>query len=468
MAYGYWKSGMADHEAVFNLFFRKNPFQGGFSVNCGLQYVVDYINSFSFTDDDIEYLSTIEGPDGKSMFEKEFLDYLSQLNLTLDVDGIEEGRVFFPNQPLVRVKGPIIQTQLMETPLLNLVNFQVLIATKACRVVMAARGESVLEFGLRRAHGVDGGLTASRAAYIGGCSSTSNVLAGKTFGIPVSGTHAHSWVMSFENEIEAFKAYAKALPENCVFLVDTYDTLDGVNHAIEIGKLLRSEGKEMRGIRIDSGDLAYFSIEARKLLDDAGFRDAKIFASNDLDEHLIASLKQQEAAIGVWGVGTKLVTAFDQPALGGVYKLSAIKKDGVWIDKIKLSEQSIKINIPGFQQVRRFFNENKFSADMIYDERNEPDGKQRIIDPADHTKRKTMDPDKFESEDLLKPIFRRVEQLYEIPDLQYSRNRLQDDLKKLDRSIRRFVNPHIYPVGLEEGLYHNREELIMKLRNKKQ
>ena len=464
MAYGYWKSGMAERNSVFNLFFRQNPFQGGYSVNAGLSYLVDYLEAFEFRPDDIKYLKSLTGKDGKPLFEKGFLNYLSNLKLSLDIDAIEEGRVVFPNEPLVRVKGPIIQAQLLETPMLNMLNFQILIATKASRVARAAKGEDVLEFGLRRAHGVDGGMTASRAAYLGGCSSTSNVLAGKTFGIPVSGTHAHSWVMSFENEIEAFRQYAAALPDRCVFLVDTFDTQQGVLNAIEVGKSLREEGKELLGVRIDSGDLAYFSVEARKLLDEAGFENTKIVASNDLDEHIINSLKQQDAEINVWGVGTKLVTAFDQPALGGVYKLSAIESEEGWENRIKLSEQSIKINNPGIQQVRRFYKDGKFSADMIYDERNPLSERSRIIDPIDHTRFKIVNSEKMEYEDLLVPIMRNGEKVYDVPELSEARNTLKEDLGKLDKSIMRFVNPHVYPVGLERSLHQEREELIMQLR----
>ena len=327
MAYGYWKTGRAEREAVFHLFFRKNPFQGGYTIAAGLQSVADLLEDFRFETDDIEYLSTLTGNDGKALFAPDFLDYLSELEFSCDVDAVPEGTVVFPHEPMVRVKGPILQCQILETPLLNLINFQSLIATKASRITTATGGESVLEFGLRRAQGIDGALAASRAAYIGGCDATSNVLAGKLFGIPVKGTHAHSWVMSFDDELSAFREYAAAMPNNCVFLVDTYDTIQGVRNAIEVGKQLRESGHEMVGIRLDSGDLAYLSIEARNLLDEAGFPDAAIVASNDLDEGIIASLKDQGAKIAVWGVGTKLVTAFDQPALGGVFKLGAMRNE---------------------------------------------------------------------------------------------------------------------------------------------
>ncbi len=316
------------------------------------------------------YLATLSGNDGRPLFEAAFLDYLRGLRLAVDVDAVPEGTAVFPHEPLVRVRGPMLHCQLLETPLLTIVNFATLVATKAARVALAARGDPVLEFGLRRAQGIDGGLAASRAAYVGGCHATSNVLAGKRFGIPVRGTHAHSWVMSFDDELESFEAYAAAMPNNCVFLVDTYDTLEGVRHAAAVGQRLQAAGHKMVGIRLDSGDLAYLSIEARKILDAAGLADAAILASNDLDERLIESLKQQGATIAVWGVGTKLVTAYDQPALGGVYKLGAIQDDaGAWHHKLKLSEQTAKTSTPGVQQVRRFFHaDGSADGDAIFDE----------------------------------------------------------------------------------------------------
>src|SRR5688572_3194672 len=282
MAYAYWKSGKREQEAVFHLFFRLNPFQGGFSVACGLTRAVEYLQALRFDADDIAYLASLRGNDGEVLFGTAFLEDLRRMELALDVEGVPEGTVVFPHEPMLRVRGPILQAQLVETALLNMMNFETLIATKAARVCLAARGEPVIEFGLRRAQGIDGGLAASRAAYVGGCAATSNVLAGRLYGIPVRGTHAHSWVMSFDTEAESFEQYAAALPNNCVFLVDTYDTLDGVRNAIEAGRRLRARGHEMVGIRLDSGDLAYLSIEARKILDDAGLTDAQILASNDL------------------------------------------------------------------------------------------------------------------------------------------------------------------------------------------
>jgi nicotinate phosphoribosyltransferase len=370
----------------------------------------------------------------------------------------------FPNEPLLRIKGPIMQAQIVETALLNFINFQTLIATKAARICLAAQGEPILEFGLRRAQGVDGALAASRAAYVGGCAATSNVLAGQIFGIPVKGTHAHSWVMSFDDEAEAFRAYAEAMPNNCVFLVDTYDTKEGVARAIEAGRWLRTQGHEMVGIRLDSGDLAYLSIEARRMLDAAGFEKALVLASNDLDEHIIASLKQQGAKIGLWGVGTKLVTAFDQPALGGVYKLSAIREaGGAWKYKVKLSEQAIKVSTPGLQQVRRFTRNGEFIGDMIYNEFAPPTNAQVIVDPHNTTRRKAMPADAT-MEDLLVPIFRNGQLVYAEPTLAATRERAQAQLRQLYAGTKRLLNPHEYPVGLEPGLFDLKTELIFKNR----
>jgi nicotinate phosphoribosyltransferase len=464
MAYAYWKSGKAEQEAVFNLFFRKHPFQGGFTLAAGLEYVIDYCENFKFEKADIAFLAGMKSKDGSPAFEKKFLEYLSVMKFSCDIDAVEEGTVVFPNSPLVRVKGPLIQCQLLETALLNILNFQTLIATKAARINLAAKGEPVLEFGLRRAQGIDGALAASRASYIGGCASTSNVMAGKLFGIPVSGTHAHSWIMSFETELEAFEAYADAFPDDCIFLVDTYDTLNGVKNAIKVGKALRSKGKEMLGIRIDSGDLAYFSNKAREMLDAEGFKDAKIVASNDLDEHIIASLKAQEASINLWGVGTKLVTAFDQPALGAVYKLSAIRdENGDWVPKIKLSQQSLKINIPGLHNVKRYYSKDKAVADMIYLEEKAIDPKGVImIDPIDPTRRKRLMPVFYQEEILLKEIFKKGKKVYESPTMDQIRSRAKAQLESLDKTHKRLVNPHLYPVGLEENLHQLRMELVFK------
>lgn len=473
MAYGYWKLGRAKEEAVFHLFFRKPPFGSGYTVAAGLEYAVDALQHLQFDASDQDYLASLTGNDGKPLFERGFLDYLGQLRLSCDVDAVPEGTVVYPQEPLIRVKGPILQCQIAETILLNLLNFQTLLATKATRICAAARGEPVLEFGLRRAQGTDGALAASRAAYIGGCAATSNVLAGKMFGIPVKGTHAHSWIMSFDSEPEAFAAYAKAMPNNCVFLVDTYDTLEGVRRAIEAGEQLRQQGHEMAGIRLDSGDLAYLSIEARKLLDAAGFPKAFIVGSNDLDEGIIESLKLQGATINVWGVGTKLVTSYDQPALGGVYKLGAIRQspDRPWQLRMKVSEQAIKTTNPGILQVRRFADsDGLFAGDMIYDEAMlgpcQSDGDCVIVDPRDTMRRKRIRAGS-PFEDLLVPVFRGGKCVYSCPSLSLVRERVQQQLVKLHPGIRRFLNPHEYPVGLEQRLHDLKTKMVLELRSRK-
>lgn len=463
MAYGYWKHGHADREAVFHLNFRKNPFKGGYAIACGLEAVIEYLENFQLDEADLKYLGTLTGADGKPLFEDGFIQYLREMRFSCDVDAIPEGTVVFPHEPLLRVRGPLLQAQIIETPLLTLINFQTLIATKSARVCAAAEGDSVLEFGLRRAQGVDGGLSASRAAYVGGVSATSNVLAGRLFGIPMRGTHAHSWVMSFDEELEAFERYAEALPNNCIFLVDTYNTLQGVRHACEVGEKLRRRGHRLLGIRLDSGDLAYLSIEARRILDENGFQDAAIVASNDLDEYLIQDLKRQGAQISIWGVGTNLVTAFDQPALGGVYKLTALRKpDGHWDYKVKLSEQAVKISNPGILQVRRYFNGDEAVADAIFDLEKHPEGNFTIVDPMDQTRRKQVHG--LTSKDLLTPIFRAGQRVYNLPSLKEIQNGTRQSLDQFHAGIKRFANPHQYPVGLEQSLYDLKTQLIMKAR----
>ena len=324
----------------------------------------------------------------------------------------------------------------------------------------------MLEFGLRRAQGLDGALSASRAAHIGGCASTSNVLAGKRFGIPVRGTHAHSWVMSFDDELEAFIAYAEAMPNNCVFLVDTYDTIEGVRHAIAVGQQLRARGHELVGIRLDSGDLAWLSSEARKLLDAAGFPKAAIVASNDLDERTITSIKDQGGKVSVWGVGTKLITAYDQPALGGVYKLAAIREPGgVWKPRIKLSEQAIKVSNPGIQNVRRFIYAGEAVGDVLWDELHGEPQEWVLIDPSDATRRKIMPPG-VETEDLLVPVLRDGAFVYEDPPIAQIRQRTVEQLALFHGGIKRLDHPHQYPVGLEAGLHQRKTELILAARAK--
>ena len=465
MAYAYWKSGMEPLEAAFHVSFRRNPFGGGFTVACGLEYAIDLIESLRFEEDDLAYLAEVRGSDGEKLFDPAFLDHLGSLRLACDVDAVPEGTLVFPLEPMVRVTGPILHAQLIETPLLNLINFQSLIATKAARVVLAARGDPVLEFGLRRAQGLDGGLAASRAAWVGGCAATSNVMAGRLFGIPVSGTHGHSWVMAFDDELSAFRAYAEALPNNCIFLVDTYDTREGVRHAIQVGEELRARGHEMLGVRLDSGDLAWLSTEARKMLDEAGFTKARVLASNELDEHLVASLKEQSAAISAWGVGTRLVTGHPDAALGGVFKLTAVRRPGeAWRPKVKLSEQPIKTSIPGVLQVSRFRGDAEAVADVIFDVGMPPKGPVTMVDPLDSTRRRTI-PAGTPSQDLLVPIFRAGRRVYDPPPLLEVRRRAADELSRFHAGVKRFVNPHRHPVGLERGLHDLRTRLVVEARD---
>ena len=464
MAAAALKRGVAGEEAVFSISFRRNPFHGGFTIAAGLDPVIDYLERYRFDDGDLAFLAAQRDATGRPLFEPAFLDHLRRLELDVDVDAVPEGTAVFPWEPILRVKGHVIPCMLLETPLLTLVNFHTLVATKAARVCLAARGEPVLEFGLRRAQGFDGGLSASRAAYIGGCAATSNVLAGKLFGIPVKGTHAHAWVMLFDDEREAFRAYAEAMPGNCVLLVDTYDSLEGVDHAIETGRWLRAHGGELSGIRLDSGDLAWLSQEARRRLDAAGFSATAILASNELDEIIIDSLKEQGARIAVWGVGTRLVTGADDAALGGVYKLGAVRRPGgPWLHRVKLSEQSAKTSVPGVLQIRRFEADDGHLADCIYDELLGLPAPAIIVDPLDHTRRREL-PAGARGADLLAPVFRKGKLVYERPPLTASRQRTQDELGRLHAGVKRFVNPHQYPVGLEKGLFDLRTRLILEAR----
>ena len=466
MAQAFWKAGLGDHEAVFNLYFRRAPFHGGYVITCGLADVVDYLKRFRFDHEDLAFLAELPGNDGKPIFEPAFLDYLGKQRLALDVLAVPEGSVAFAPEPIVQVRGPIIQAQLVESPLLNLCNFQSLIATKAARLRTACGEDPIVEFGLRRAQGIDGAISAARAAYIGGCNATSNVLAGRLLGIPVRGTHAHSWVMVFDAEEEAFERYAEAMPNNCIFLVDTYDTLEGVAKAIAVGRKLRERGHEMVGIRLDSGDLAYLSAEARRMLDDAGFRDAVILASNDLDERLVTSLKHQGAQIGVWGVGTRLVTGHEQPALGGVYKLSAVRAPGGdWQHRLKLSEQFAKISFPGLLQVRRYSVDGQCVGDLIYDELAGVTDPPLLVDPLDATRRKPVAPN-AEHEELLTPVMQRGQVSWMSPPLDAIRSRVRDQLSRFHRSIKRFDNPHEYPVGLDAHLHQLRTDLVMQIRDR--
>ncbi|HEX9841661.1 MAG TPA: nicotinate phosphoribosyltransferase [bacterium] len=466
MAQGYWKNEVTEHQAEFHMFFRTNPFAGGYVVWAGLADLVAALRDFRFSPGDLAYLASIPDREGAPLFDPQFLDYLGGLRFALDVDAAPEGTVVFPNEPLVRVQGPILQAQVVETLILTIVNFQSLIATKAARCVIAAQGDPVVDFGLRRAQGLDGGFSASRAAYIGGCAGTSNVLAGKVLGIRVLGTFAHSWVMSFDSERESFEAFARAMPNNCVFLVDTYDTIQGVRHAIEVGLALRARGHEMVGIRLDSGDLAWLSIQARHMLDEAGLPGAVVMASSDLDEYLIRSLKDQGARIGSWGVGTRLVTGFGDPALGGVYKLTAVRRPEreAWEYKLKLSEQKAKTSIPGLLQVYRCADGGgKFVADAIVDQGEDPASLTRIIDPNDNTKTKSLRGATLR-EPLLVPVFRRGEPVCDSPPIDAIRARAQDQLGRLDPGHRRFENPHLYPVGLSPRLNALRDEMITRAR----
>ncbi len=473
MAQGYWKKQMVGTDAIFHLFFREPPFGGGYAVSAGLKTAVEFLMDFEFAADDLAYLAEIRGSDDKPLFEPGFLDFLERLEFSCSVDAMPEGSIVFPHEPILRIEGPLIQCQLLETALLNIINFQTLIATKAARICYATQGEPVLEFGLRRAQGIDGAISASRAAFIGGCAATSNVLAGKLFGIPVKGTHAHSWVMSFDSELEAFEAYAESMPNNVVFLVDTYDTIEGVKNAIRAGKKLRQKGYALAGIRLDSGDLAWLSIEARKMLDEAGFEKTSIVASNNLDERTIRSLKEQGAQIMVWGVGTHLATANDQPALGGVYKLSAVRKaGGEWEPKVKVSEQRIKISNPGRIQVRRYWRnkpgrfggEGEFVGDMIFDEFGGEPQSDIIVDPLDETRRKRLEGSGI---DLLKPIFRNGQYVGEDhieDDIAEIQAHAKHMLKYFHDGIKRFDNPHEYPAGLEKSLYELKTRLILEAR----
>lgn len=464
MAYGYWKAGLNQKETVFHLSFRKSPFRGGFTVAAGLEQVIHFLEHFRFHPSDLDYLSTLLGPDGSPYFCDDFLAYLSQLKFTGSIEAVPEGTVVFPYEPLLRIQGPLIECQLLESPLLNLINFPTLVATKAARICIAAKGEPVLEFGLRRAQGIDGALTASRAAYIGGCDSTSNVLAGKLFDIPVKGTHSHSWVMVFDDELEAFQTYAETMPSNCVFLVDTFNTIEGVKKAIQVGQWLKERGKKLLGIRLDSGDLAELSIKCRALLDKAGFQDTFIVASNELDETIISELKRQGAQISVWGVGTNLVTAKEQPALDGVYKLSAIRDPGgPWKYKLKLSEQMLKVSNPGIMQVKRFYIDDENVADVIYDEQMSMMEDCHIVDPLDPTHVRVINKE-LPSRDLLVPIFREGKCVYTSPQLKDIRQNTQDELARFPVGIKRFLNPHQYVVGMEKSLYDLKIDLIKKIR----
>jgi len=460
MAYGYWKLNMHEQEAAFHLIFRKNPFNSNYAVSCGLATVVDYLSNWRFHNDDLDYLATLKNPTGSPLFSQSFLDYLGRLNFSCDIDAIPEGTIVFANEPILRIQGPILQCQLIETALLNMVNFQTLVATKASRVCRAAQGDSVIEFGMRRAQGPDGAISASRAAYIGGCVATSNTFAGKLYDIPVRGTHAHSWVTAFPSESDAFQAYASVMPHNCTLLVDTFNTIEGVKNAIKIGEKLRAEGADLIGIRLDSGDMAKLSIKARELLDAAGFEHTGILASNSLDEYVIRDLKNKNAKISAWGVGTNLSTAYDQPALDGVYKLCAIREaSGEWTYKIKLSEDEVKISNPGRHQIRRFFCDNQYVIDVIYDlDIGISDIPDVVLLDKSQQHKKLDDYDG--SVDLLKPVMRsgvlidKGESIHEIR---------KHSMHAIEHFHRTYGDKQ-YSVALEKRLFDLKHDLIDKLK----
>ncbi|MCL2889109.1 MAG: nicotinate phosphoribosyltransferase [Eggerthellaceae bacterium] len=466
MAQGYWECGKTQDEACFYMYFRENPFEGGYAVACGMAQLADMIDEYSFSEEDCAYLAGLMAPGGGRLFREDFLEYLASFKLCVDIDAVYEGTTVFPNEPIVRVIGPIMHCQLIETLLLNCVNFQTLIATKAARVCLAAQ-VPVAEFGLRRAQGAGGGLWASRAAIVGGASSTSDVLAGKLFDLPLSGTHAHSWVMSFNDELEAFRAYARVMPKNCILLVDTYDVIQGIENAITVAHEMRERGERLAGIRIDSGDLAWLSKEARARLDAAGLEDCAIVLSNDLDEYTIQSLRDQKAAASSFGVGTRLATAFDQPTLGGVYKLSALRPgaQGAWEDRLKVSEQIAKLTIPGVLNVRRYFGEDgRIAGDMVYDESSGVDPRELIIDPADSLRQKKLATNRFET--LLFPLARAGKAVLgpEHRSARAAQKRTLAGLATLDESQKRMLRPHSYPVGMECSLFERRQNLVMRLR----
>ncbi len=465
MMQGYFKSQNKE-TVIFDAFYRKNPCDGGYAIAAGLEQIIDYIKHLRFSAEDIAYLRTL------NTFDDDFLDYLKNFRFSGDLYAVPEGTVVFPHEPLIKVVAPIMEAQLVETAILTILNHQSLIATKAARVVYAAKGDGIMEFGLRRAQGPDAGVYGARAAVIGGCVGTSNVLAGQLFNVPVKGTHAHSWIMSFPDEYTAFKTYAKLYPHACCLLVDTYDTLkSGVPNAIRVFKEMREAGIPLKnyGIRLDSGDLAYMSKQARKLLDAAGFEDAFISASSDLDEYLIDSLKAQGAKITSWGVGTNLITSRDCPAFGGVYKLAAIRDEatGNFIPKIKLSENTEKITNPGDKTIYRIYDRQtgKIRADLIclseetFDETRD----MIIFDPLETWKKTKIHANTYDLRELLVPIFQNGDCVYTSPSVMEIRALCQKELDTLWDETKRLVNPHEVYVDLSDKLYQIKSELLEKL-----
>lgn len=462
MMQGYFKNKTANETVIFDLFYRSNPCGNGYSIMAGLEQAIQYIRELRFDEEDIAYLRSLH------LFEDAFLEYLANFRFTGDIYAIPEGTIIFPREPLVKVIAPIMEAQLVETALLNIINHQSLIATKAARVCYATKGDGVMEFGLRRAQGPDAGTYGARAAVIGGCVGTSNVLAGQLFGVPVKGTHAHSWIMSFPDEYTAFKTYADIYPQACTLLVDTYDTLkSGVPNAIRVFKEMRDSGMELKnyGIRLDSGDLAYLSKKARKMLDAAGFTDAVISASNDLDEYVIESLKIQGAAITSWGVGTNLITAKDNPAFGGVYKLAAIQdKDGTFIPKIKISENTEKVTNPGNKKIYRIYEKDtgKVKADLICLEEEvfTEDEPMKLFSPTEPWKKTRLEPGTFTLRELMVPVFKQGECVYESPCVMDIRAYCAKEKDTLWEETKRFVNPHKVYVDLSKKLYDTKIALL--------
>ena len=461
MMQGYFENH-TNETVVFDVFYRTNPSGGAYAITAGLEQVVDYINDLHFDTDDIEYLRST------GFFREEFLNYLSGFRFSGDIYAIPEGTVVFPKEPLLKVFAPIMEAQLIETAILNIINHQSLIATKASRVVYAAGG-GVMEFGLRRAQGPDAGTYGARAAVIAGCVGTSNVLAGKMFNIPVKGTHAHSWIMSFKTELEAFRTYARLYPDNCLLLVDTYETLkSGVPHAIQVFSEMRDAGlpkPKLYGIRLDSGDLAYLSKKARKMLDDAGFTDAVISASSDLDEYLIESLKSQGAQITSWGVGTNLITSKDCPAFGGVYKLAAVQDaDGTFIPKIKVSENIEKVTEPGNKVIFRLYDKEtgKIRGDLIALEGEiyDPKDDLMIFDPIATWKRTYLDGGTYTVRQLLVPVFSKGQCVYTSPSVMEIREYCKKELDTLWDESRRLANPQTVYVDLSRPLWELKNHLL--------
>lgn len=460
MMQGYFNNKMND-TVVFDLFYRENPCNGGYAICAGLEQVIDYVKNLRFTEDDIEYLRSL------NTFDEEFLNYLKEFHFTGDIYAIPEGTVVFPMEPLIKVVAPIMEAQLIETALLNIVNHQSLIATKASRVVYAANGTPVMEFGLRRAQGPDAGTLGARAAVIGGCIGTSNVLSAKLYDMPALGTHAHSWIMSFDDELTAFRKYVELYPLNTTLLVDTYDTLrSGVPNAIKVFKELRDSGRmpEKYGIRLDSGDLAYLSKMARKMLDEAGFTDAKITASSDLDEYVIESLIAQGARIDSWGVGTKLITSKDCPSFGGVYKLSAIKRGDNFIPKMKVSENQWKVTNPGNKKIYRIYDKEsgKIKADLITlnDEYFTSDKPLLLFDPIATWKKTYLKPNTYVLRELLVPVFLNGQCVYTSPSVMEIREYCSKELNTLWDECRRLTNPHNVYVDLSTNLYQLKTQLL--------